>query len=76
MTKLAARWGRGAATGLQPTWGWRSGHDGLRGGRPARLRHGPGATWLPWLVLGTVGVTTLLLLANCFQRGSAWQVNA
>ena len=70
MTKLAQP-GRGAATWASADWGWRSGHDGLRGGRcPARLRHGPGQPWLPWLVLGTVGVTTLLLLANCFQRGS------
>ncbi|RQM79329.1 multidrug transporter MdtH, partial [Aeromonas dhakensis] len=29
-----------------------------------------GQPWLPWLVLGTVGVTTLLLLANCFHRES------
>ncbi|PNO61026.1 multidrug transporter MdtH [Aeromonas caviae] len=70
MTKLAQPGARGSYMGFSRL-GWRSGHDGLRGGRCLHdYAMAQGQPWLPWLVLGTVGVTTLLLLANCFQRGS------
>ena len=60
----------GGSMGFQPTGVGARGHDGLRGGGALHDYAMARATWLPWLVLGTVGVTTLLLLANCFQRGS------
>jgi DHA1 family multidrug resistance protein-like MFS transporter len=71
MTKLAQPGARGSYMGfsrLGLALGGMTGYVG--GGALHDYAMAQGQPWLPWLVLGTVGVTTLLLLANCFQRGS------
>ncbi|MNC30996.1 Multidrug resistance protein MdtH [compost metagenome] len=78
MTKLAQPGARGSYMGfsrLGLALGGMTGYVG--GGALHDYAMAQGQPWLPWLVLGTVGVTTLLLLVNCFQRDSRLaQVNA
>ena len=69
MTKLAQPGARGSYMGFSRLGLALGGMTGYVGGGAlhdyAMLQ---GQPWLPWLVLGTVGVTTLLLLVNCFHR--------
>ena len=69
MTRLAQPGARGSYMGfsrLGLALGGMTGYVG--GGALHDYANAQGQPWLPWLVLGTVGVTTLLLLVNCFHR--------
>ncbi|MFB3240040.1 multidrug efflux MFS transporter MdtH [Aeromonas salmonicida] len=69
MTRLAQPGARGSYMGfsrLGLALGGMTGYVG--GGALHDYANVQGQPWLPWLVLGTVGVTSLLLLVNCFHR--------
>ncbi|MGY3870790.1 multidrug efflux MFS transporter MdtH [Aeromonas crassostreae] len=69
MTRLAHPSARGSYMGfsrLGLALGGMTGYVG--GGALHDYAMAQGQPWLPWLVLGTVGVVTLLLLARCFAH--------
>lgn len=69
MTRLAHPSARGSYMGfsrLGLALGGMSGYVG--GGALHDYASAQGQPWLPWLVLGSVGVVTLLLLSHCFAR--------
>ncbi len=69
MTRLANPTARGSYMGfsrLGLALGGMTGYVG--GGSPYDFSLQQGQPALPWLVLGTIGVATMLLLARCFSR--------